>query len=241
MTYTDPKTGIKLDKGPDDFLSDTNPKTLSDGSENHSFDEKLFDKEWAEWEKYEKTHIPQHGGKDAPPDNDGGGKDVKGYFNSDKHKDERDDKAPGDPEHKFGDDKPFKAPSVPGGDKTPGKGVTKVSTEAIKVFASNIEQLFGPLDEVAKKLQGVKLAPGSLPASFVLKDGIVGSKGLVPASLGFIDRVRDALTEIVKSSRTLAATYQNHEEFNKMSGKDLGEFVGGLRGNINGMKGNTAT
>lgn len=230
MTYTDPDTGIEYEKSVTDFLTDGNVKGEWRGNvwiSNSDFDQELWDREWAEWEQYKKDN--------TPADNDDHSDDVEGYFGSNEHQGEGDDKPPGDPDHEFDDDDSFDPPPVPGGDETPGKGVTTVSTEAITLFANNIEKLYGPMDELIKDLEAVEFAPGALPASFVLKSDIAGDKGLVPGSVTFINQVRDALAQIVNSARSLASAYQNHEEFNKMTGKDLGEFISQLKGSINAL------
>ncbi|MEC3975221.1 hypothetical protein [Amycolatopsis sp. H20-H5] len=168
--------------------------------------------------------------KDHPHPGGADNSKVVDYFD---HKGAGDANLPKGDHHEFkGIDEAALQPAVPGGSDTPGKGVTTVSTEAIKTFANNMQSLVVPLMYADEMLKQIKVAPGALPASFVLKGKV---DGLVPATQEFVSVVKKALVEVVKTANSMALHYKNAEEFNKMTGKDLGEFVHNIRPMINGL------
>jgi hypothetical protein len=51
----------------------------------------------------------------------------------------------------------------------------------------------------------------------------------------FIGNTRETMADIAVAAEELAAKYTSAEEFNKMTGTDLGSYVSELNGDINGL------
>ncbi|MFB9909021.1 hypothetical protein [Allokutzneria oryzae] len=131
----------------------------------------------------------------------------------------------------------YPPPRVPGGSETPGKGVTTVSTEALKLFAGNIRSLLPALREVRTRLLDVKLAPGAFYDAHqlmvkVVGAGDAGTGGLQPTTLKFVENAINAITVTADELDKLASAYATAEELNRMTGMDLGEHIERAKGYI---------
>jgi hypothetical protein len=211
-SYTNPETGEHYDRGPDDFMSDSNTATNNDGGPNTSFDQAQWDREWAAWEAYE-----------ANPNRD----KIEEF-------DVKDD-VPTDTDHDFGDTGKFPPPTVPGGDGDGEPGSTEVSTAAMKTFAANIKSLVDPMQTSWTDMGNVKIAAGGFHEAFTLRDKVMGPNGLAMSTQKFIGDTRETMADIAIAAEELAAKYTSVEEFNSMTGKDLGTYVSELNGDINGL------
>jgi hypothetical protein len=211
-SYTNPETGEHYDRGPDDFMSDSNTATNNDGGPNTSFDQAQWDREWAAWEAYE-----------ANPNRDKIEEfDVK-------------DNVPTDTNHDFGDDGKFPPPVVPGGEGDGEPGSTEVSTAAMNTFVANIKLLAEPMQTSWTEMGNIKIAAGGFHEAFTLRDKVVGPNGLALSTQKFIGDTRETMADIAVAAAELAAKYDTVEEFNAMTGKDLGTYVSELNGDINGL------
>jgi hypothetical protein len=209
-SYTDAQTGKTYDKGPTDFISSGNEKYNLDGTESSSFDQGQWDREWAAWEAYKAEEDKIHEF------------DVK-------------DDVPVDTNHGFGTSGQFDPPAVPGGDGPGEPGSTEVSTDAMKTFAANIKSLVDPMVTSWNDMGNVKIAAGGFHEAFTLRDTIMGPTGLAMTTQTFIGNTRETMADIAVAAEELAAKYTSAEEFNKMTGTDLGTYVSELNGDINGL------
>jgi len=209
-SYTDAQTGKTYDKGPTDFISSGNERYNAAGNQNPSFDEAQWDREWAAWEAYKAEEDKIHEF------------DVN-------------DDVPTDTNHDFGTNGHFDPPVVPGGEGPGEPGSTEVSTAAMKTFAANIKALVDPMQTSWTDMGNVKIAAGGFHEAFTLRDKIMGPTGLAMTTQKFIGDTRETMADIAIAAEELAAKYTSVEEFNSMTGTDLGTYVSELNGDINGL------
>jgi hypothetical protein len=216
MSYYDPDTKLTYDKSPTDFIDPNNVKYNWRGNIetlNPNFDQAKYDQQWKAWNDYKATQVDQ--AKVVPFDVN--------------------NNVPNDPNHDFGTQGQVPPPDVPGGHDTPGKGVTAVSTDAMKTFVSNLKQLNDPLQTSYTKLGTVDVRAGGFHEAFTLRDKIMGDTGLAASTQKFIGNTRETLADIANAADALALKYTNAEDFNSMTGADLGTYVSELNGDINGL------
>lgn len=236
MRYVDSATGKVYDKGPGDFLTDGNTRYIATGNgkatqaqENPFFDEELYKREWAEWEKYKAS---------VDGDNDEGSKDVANYPGIE-----------GDPpvsDGKVDFDKVDNgdinlniahAPDVPKYGDGSGGGTIAISTDAMKNFRENILMLKAPIDDSVRDLGKINVEPGGFAEAWAVEQKIEGQEGLVPATSVFIGKVRNNLLLLAEACDALMNEYNGTEELNTLKGDKLNGFVGQLGQGIKGMGG----
>lgn len=131
-------------------------------------------------------------------------------------------------------------PKVPGGQNSPGKGVTTVNTEAMKLFAKNLGGLTdknGPLETIYNQLDGVKVQAGGFHSAIALATAINSDGKLRDATKLTLGNVIEVLKEISDAMLRVATHYETAEEANKMSSDDYFTYLGTVSGRINGMGG----
>ncbi|MGO1050312.1 hypothetical protein [Crossiella sp. CA198] len=141
--------------------------------------------------------------------------------------------------------KRFPPPPVPSTEDGSGAG-TRVSTEALKEFATNIRSLIPPLKDVLHKIRETKLAPGVFFDAFELVKKVTGSKtgdssggvtSIQHATEKFTINAINAITQAAEELEKLATAYATTEELNSATGKDLSEHIENARQRIISMVG----
>jgi hypothetical protein len=214
--WTDPKTGETFVKGPEDFIDPNNTRTIFGRYPypNPDFDQEQWTQEHEAWREYrdgQRQHL--HEGEQ--------------YNSTTDH--------PHEEHHNFTDGPNFESPAVPGGSDTPGKGVTMVSTTALRTFAENIRSLWDPLDQAANSIQHVPVRAGGFQVAFNLDKAVSGEGGVVTQTRDFINQVQIVLEKVVNAANAVAHSYNTAEELNGMTSKQLGEYVTQLSGQVNGL------
>ncbi|ONI76976.1 hypothetical protein ALI144C_33185 [Actinosynnema sp. ALI-1.44] len=185
-----------------------------------------------------KVRRTDEGGKEDPKEN----KD-QGYDDAKKHPKGYD----GDPDHippNTGDwngapgeyfTNKFPPPAVPKNDEQSGGGV-RVSTAALRTFATNLRALIPPLKTVKAELEKIKLAPGAFYDAGELTNKLLGGQagqGLVVTTSDFVKKAINAITVSADELEKLADAYKTAEELNAATGKDLAEHIQSAKTYIN--------
>ncbi|MGW5645800.1 hypothetical protein ACWEV3_33905 [Saccharopolyspora sp. NPDC003752] len=120
----------------------------------------------------------------------------------------------------------FDWPKVPVSGENTGPGV-RVSTEALRTFATNLRSMLGPLNAAKWHVESVKLAPGTFFDAAELTGRVFGGQGdgIQPTTLNFIHTAQQAITKTAEELERLASEYQTAEELNAATGQDLGEHI----------------
>lgn len=124
------------------------------------------------------------------------------------------------------------APPVPGGADHPGKGVTAVSTEALKTFGSNLELLKQPLLNARNAVVDVKIKPGAFFDAHEMEKKVNGG-GLVDPTSEFLRTTVEAAIDMVAKAQKMATDYATAEEFNSMTAAEFGKYTEDVAGDIN--------
>ncbi|MFE0023578.1 hypothetical protein [Amycolatopsis sp. NPDC059021] len=127
-----------------------------------------------------------------------------------------------------------KAPPVPGGGETPGKGVTTVNTKAMKNLAQHLDELLPPLKSTQERIAGVKLRPGGFQTAVNLSKSVDNIKDATGATLRSVVEV---VAETSDALKRIALKYESAEEANKMTGDDFGKYFSQTSGWVNAMGG----
>lgn len=130
-------------------------------------------------------------------------------------------------------------PPVPGGPDTPGKGVTTVSTDAIRTFAANLQLLEAPIRSALTATSDVNIHAGAFNQAFVLARKIGGDGQLRDSTRLVLTNALDALAEIRAACLKLVAEYDTAEELNKADADRFNELVLGAKTVISGMGGDS--
>jgi len=126
---------------------------------------------------------------------------------------------------------PMDMPPVPGGADHPGKGTTRVHTEALDTFTKNLRSLQGDLDAVRSGLNGQDLVvkPGMFAtAQSKIAQPINGSGGLREFLVTTLDDFRSQLGQTISAVESARTNYANNEDMNKMSAEKYTEYFGSL-------------
>jgi hypothetical protein len=129
-------------------------------------------------------------------------------------------------------------PKVPGGSDTPGKGVTTVNMEAMKVYAKNLAEIVAegsPLRKVYADLDDVSVRGGGFGTASKLTNKISGAGGLRDATKLTIGDMIRAISEVSDAMLKISANYEQAEDLNKMTNDAYVSYLGQASGDINGM------
>ena len=127
----------------------------------------------------------------------------------------------------------FTVPKPIGGDGKDGKGNTVVSTEAIKMFASNIELFEGPIRTALNGLGEVDIHAGAFYQAFNLASRIDDEGQLTDNTRIVLTKSLDALVKIREACSRLATEYDTAEELNKADATRFGQLVSDANNVIN--------
>jgi len=123
---------------------------------------------------------------------------------------------------------PLSAPPVPK-NSDGDSHETKVSTPSMELFASNIEQLIAPVQRCQQTLKGVDIRPGAFFHANLIRSKVSGgggeSGGIKDAYSKILDDLADGLTDLCSGVRNMAKQYDSTEEANKMTAKELEEYM----------------
>lgn len=132
---------------------------------------------------------------------------------------------------------PFTAPKPIGGDGTNGNGNTVVSTEAIKMFAKNIELFEQPIRTALNGLNNVDIHAGAFYQAFHLASKIDDDGQLTDSTRIVLTKALDALVKIREACTRLASEYDTAEELNKADATRFGQLVNDANSVINSLGG----
>jgi hypothetical protein len=130
---------------------------------------------------------------------------------------------------------PIDIPDVPGGAKTPGKGVTTVNTKAMDLFSQNVQKLFDPIMKSHEDLAGVNIKAGWFNTARVLADKFNGaSDGKGNHTGAFTEQLSQqlyllaaSLQDLSTQTEAVAQHYKKAEDLNHMTAKDFDTYIGG--------------
>ncbi|WP_089919636.1 hypothetical protein [Lentzea albida] len=128
----------------------------------------------------------------------------------------------------------YPPPKVPRNKDHSGRGI-RVSTEALKTFATNIRSLIPTLKTALEQIEKVKVAPGIFYDAHQLQVKVIsGGEGtaIQPTTREFLRRSIDAITTVADELEKLARAYDTAEELNAATGKDLNEHIAGARAEV---------
>ncbi|WP_239154305.1 hypothetical protein [Amycolatopsis sp. FDAARGOS 1241] len=126
-------------------------------------------------------------------------------------------------------------PPVPGGSDHPGKGVTTVNTEAMKVWAKNMQTLAdGPIKDLPNQLDGITVKPGIFAtAQNKIINPIVGSGGVRDKVRSAIQDLIPAMHDAAEAANKAAKDYEDRDEFNNMEADKYKTYFGTVDNEIN--------
>ncbi|MEU3341157.1 hypothetical protein [Streptomyces sp. NPDC006668] len=136
---------------------------------------------------------------------------------------------------------PVRKPNVPGG--SGGGKKTQVNTASMEQFASNIETLIPYVQRASSALGRVSPAPGAFYHANVMREKVSGNGGdgcLRDAYLKVLTDLANGLTELCHGVRLMNKKYQSIEEANKMSAKDLQDYMYDAGTDLNTLSSNAA-
>ncbi|WP_156213857.1 hypothetical protein [Lentzea aerocolonigenes] len=128
----------------------------------------------------------------------------------------------------------YPPPKVPRNRDHSGRGI-RVSTEALKTFATNVRSLIPTLKTALEQIEKVKVAPGIFYDAHQLQVKVVGGGtggAIQPTTREFLRKAIDAITAVADELEKLAHAYDTAEELNRATGKDLNEHIAGARAEI---------
>jgi hypothetical protein len=115
------------------------------------------------------------------------------------------------------------APTVP--KYSSEAGTTVVDVPALQIYASNIGQLIGPVEDALTQLKNLEpVAPGAFYHAYQILtkvDGTNGTGGLVPSYSQVLTDLANGLTDIQNAANQMAAKYKTFDDLNKMQVTDL--------------------
>lgn len=123
----------------------------------------------------------------------------------------------------------------PIGDGQNGDGNTVVSTDAIKMFASNIELFEDPIRTALNGLDDVDIHGGAFYQAFHLASKIDDEGQLTDSTRIVLTKSLDALVKIREACSRIASEYDTAEELNKADATKFGELVNDVNGVINSL------
>ena len=129
----------------------------------------------------------------------------------------------------------FTVPKPIGGDGKDGKGNTVVSTEAIKMFASNIALFEQPIRTALNGLGEVDVRAGAIYQAFQLASRIDDEGQLTDNTRIVLTKSLDALVQIREACTRLANEYDTAEELNKADATRFGQLVNDANSVINSL------
>lgn len=156
-----------------------------------------------------------------------------------------------------GSDHPFSNPSgaittpdvsaYTGGSDNSG-GDLKVSTDAIKYFANQIDKVatddgHGLLMDAANKFDDLDVRPGKFYKAEVMRQAIAGTgapgagPGLVGDTQGLMKQLHSTMVSLKQDLLTLATTYDKAEDFNHLTAQQLATDMDKSWGSITGIDG----
>lgn len=128
----------------------------------------------------------------------------------------------------------FNTPKPIGGDHN-GNGDTVVSTEAIKMFASNISLFEQPIRTALNGLDQVDVRAGAFYQAFQLASRIDDEGQLTDSTRIVLTKSLDALVKIREACSRLATEYDTAEELNKADATRFGQLVNDANSVINSL------
>lgn len=131
----------------------------------------------------------------------------------------------------------FNVPKPIGGEGKNGKGNTVVSTEAIKMFASNIQLFEQPIRTALNGLDQVDIHAGAFYQAFQLASKIDDEGQLTDSTRIVLTKSLDALVTIREACSRLAIEYDTAEELNKADATRFGQLVNDANSVINSLGG----
>lgn len=129
----------------------------------------------------------------------------------------------------------FDPPKPIGGDGKNGNGNTVVSTEAIKMFASNIALFEQPIRTALNGLGEVDIRAGAFYQAFRLASRIDDEGQLTDNTRIVLTKSLDALVTIREACSRLATEYDTAEELNKADATRFGQLVNDATNVINSL------
>jgi hypothetical protein len=131
-------------------------------------------------------------------------------------------------------------PPVPS--QTGSGGTTVVNTAALETFASNINQLIGPVKDAYSQLQNMTpLQIGQLNESTALEGKInsatssSATSGLVDSYTAVLNDLANGLTDIYNAVKTMSKNYTTADDLNKMTATDLQNAFQQAQGDFSSM------
>lgn len=115
------------------------------------------------------------------------------------------------------------------------KGNTAVNTNAMLVFANNIEQLIEPVKAAHQAVSAVDVRAGAFNRAYVLRNSISGDNQLTDSTLTVLNRVQEGLVDLAAAARKLAADYENTEELSKATTDDVGRYMTEVGADVRGL------
>jgi len=115
--------------------------------------------------------------------------------------------------------------------KGSGSGNTSVDTPSLELFASNIQQLVGPVQQVAANLKAMApVEPGAFYQADQIRSAVTGDNG----DGGVRDKYQllltdlaGGLTDLANGIKILAGKYTTGEEFNKVTADQVTQALNG--------------
>ncbi len=140
--------------------------------------------------------------------------------------------------------KPPDVTAYTGGDNT--NGDLKVSTDAIRYFANQIDKVAtddgkGLLMDASNAFNDLDVRPGKFAKAEVMRQAVVGTgapgagPGLVGDTQGLMKQLHSTMVSLKQDLLTLATTYDNAEDFNHMTAKQLADDMDKAWSNISGI------
>lgn len=115
-------------------------------------------------------------------------------------------------------------------------GRTVVDTPSLDLFASNMDQLAGPVKDAYNKLLNLKaVAPGAFYDAYQLRSAVSGpdgTQGLQDTYLKILHDLGQGLGDISSGVRTMSKNYSTIEEENKMSADDVSTALESAQGDF---------
>ncbi|WP_159055635.1 hypothetical protein, partial [Streptomyces griseorubiginosus] len=121
-----------------------------------------------------------------------------------------------------------------------GSGNVSADTTALKIFADNLETIYGELDTARQKLEVENLLPLRAGADEFVEahnltsmiTGPRGGEGLQGNYLTSLHALKKALQDTADGIREIAAKYSTIEELNAKAGSDLTDLIQNVQSDI---------
>ncbi|MGO1056149.1 hypothetical protein [Crossiella sp. CA198] len=130
-----------------------------------------------------------------------------------------------------------KGPPVPGDTGNGGGPQIKVSPDALRKFAENIEQLIPLIDVSVAQLNGVNVRAGSFPNAVNLANSVNAPGRLTDTLTQVFTTGKKTITDTAAAMRKIAADYDKAEDLNTITVSDYGRYVAGAMGDVNTLIG----